>query len=255
MAEHKQNRSNRKKKQWIPKQITQNQEEKKNSQDIPDIPLANLVKVMHETPLISDELREVYKHQIAETYCMLIMDEITQLYSYVENLNDIFKGFLHCSLELKLREDFIISNLAMHTRVIFEIILNQLIVKKFNKKITRDMGIMDKILIVKSYVTNMVEINSFFELSEYASELMHPKDLNHGISFWDYLIYMLTAFKKVIEVSLKLFSTEILIKRTKNTENKENTYKTSICRYWEQGDCPFGERCCYAHGKNELQDR
>jgi len=34
---------------------------------------------------------------------------------------------------------------------------------------------------------------------------------------------------------------------------KEVKYKTEICRNWQEGNCPFGESCVYAHGIEELR--
>ncbi|CAI9764800.1 unnamed protein product [Fraxinus pennsylvanica] len=34
---------------------------------------------------------------------------------------------------------------------------------------------------------------------------------------------------------------------------KTVSWKTIICTKWARGQCPFGERCCYAHGPSELQ--
>eukprot|EP00405_Crypthecodinium_cohnii_P024172 CAMPEP_0206489512 /NCGR_PEP_ID=MMETSP0324_2-20121206/43306_1 /ASSEMBLY_ACC=CAM_ASM_000836 /TAXON_ID=2866 /ORGANISM="Crypthecodinium cohnii, Strain Seligo" /LENGTH=226 /DNA_ID=CAMNT_0053969249 /DNA_START=103 /DNA_END=784 /DNA_ORIENTATION=+ len=31
--------------------------------------------------------------------------------------------------------------------------------------------------------------------------------------------------------------------------------KTRICKYWQEGDCPFGSDCRFAHGNNDLQSR
>lgn len=29
-------------------------------------------------------------------------------------------------------------------------------------------------------------------------------------------------------------------------------HKTEMCRNWENGDCPYGTQCAYAHGNDEL---
>ena len=31
--------------------------------------------------------------------------------------------------------------------------------------------------------------------------------------------------------------------------------KTEICRFWRNGECQRGDRCKYAHGEDELQQR
>ena len=32
-------------------------------------------------------------------------------------------------------------------------------------------------------------------------------------------------------------------------------FKTELCRNWELGQCPFGQKCTFAHGPNELRQK
>jgi len=33
-------------------------------------------------------------------------------------------------------------------------------------------------------------------------------------------------------------------------------YKTVMCKFWNQGkDCPYGNECNYAHGRNQIKQR
>lgn len=47
------------------------------------------------------------------------------------------------------------------------------------------------------------------------------------------------------------------IKITNNKErNNRNLYKTELCDTYEEfGECPYGPRCRYAHGKHELKEK
>src|SRR5574343_76875 len=31
-------------------------------------------------------------------------------------------------------------------------------------------------------------------------------------------------------------------------------YKSEICKYWENGNCPYGKKCIFAHGAEELRN-
>jgi len=32
-------------------------------------------------------------------------------------------------------------------------------------------------------------------------------------------------------------------------------YKTELCKYFSQGNCPYATRCSFAHGQHELKDK
>mmetsp|Transcript_32795 Transcript_32795/g.29662 ORF Transcript_32795/g.29662 Transcript_32795/m.29662 type:complete len:99 (+) Transcript_32795:400-696(+) len=37
-------------------------------------------------------------------------------------------------------------------------------------------------------------------------------------------------------------------------EDYKRKYKTEMCKNWElKGQCKFGDKCCFAHGKHELK--
>jgi len=39
-----------------------------------------------------------------------------------------------------------------------------------------------------------------------------------------------------------------------SSEEKDNRYKTELCRNWEEyGRCPYGKKCLFAHGADELR--
>mmetsp|Transcript_18419 Transcript_18419/g.36171 ORF Transcript_18419/g.36171 Transcript_18419/m.36171 type:complete len:898 (-) Transcript_18419:46-2739(-) len=53
----------------------------------------------------------------------------------------------------------------------------------------------------------------------------------------------------------EITSTEDGIEKKTIVQHNEN-YKVSICKHWKQtGDCPFGQRCHFAHGVQELRQR
>lgn len=35
---------------------------------------------------------------------------------------------------------------------------------------------------------------------------------------------------------------------------RQQKYKSEICKYWENGLCPYGSRCMYAHGNKDLRN-
>ncbi|GBG29058.1 mRNA 3'-end-processing protein YTH1 [Hondaea fermentalgiana] len=54
---------------------------------------------------------------------------------------------------------------------------------------------------------------------------------------------------------MEITSTEDGIEKKTIVQHNEN-YKVSICKHWKQtGDCPFGQRCHFAHGVQELRQR
>ena len=40
-----------------------------------------------------------------------------------------------------------------------------------------------------------------------------------------------------------------------NRVEQENRVKTEMCRNWETGICEYGEKCFFAHGKQELREK
>ncbi|ORX48552.1 hypothetical protein DM01DRAFT_1291868, partial [Hesseltinella vesiculosa] len=39
------------------------------------------------------------------------------------------------------------------------------------------------------------------------------------------------------------------------SEKKPELYKTEMCRNWEEmGQCRYGKKCCFAHGRTELRN-
>lgn len=44
-------------------------------------------------------------------------------------------------------------------------------------------------------------------------------------------------------------------KRPASEQDFRNKFKTELCRNWEDGICPFSEKCTFAHGDSELRDK
>lgn len=38
-------------------------------------------------------------------------------------------------------------------------------------------------------------------------------------------------------------------------EDFRRKYKTEICRFYESGNCKFGDNCAFAHGSKEVQEK
>ena len=44
--------------------------------------------------------------------------------------------------------------------------------------------------------------------------------------------------------------------RVKFIDDYRKKYKTEMCKNWElKGRCKFGSKCCFAHGRDELQEK
>ena len=45
------------------------------------------------------------------------------------------------------------------------------------------------------------------------------------------------------------------LKRPPKAEESQKKHKTEMCRKWESGNCEFGSKCAFAHGKHELKPK
>lgn len=39
-----------------------------------------------------------------------------------------------------------------------------------------------------------------------------------------------------------------------DSRTRQQKYKSEICKYWENGKCPYGARCIYAHGSRDQRN-
>jgi hypothetical protein len=60
----------------------------------------------------------------------------------------------------------------------------------------------------------------------------------------------------VIDVCPKKKKFNTVEERKVFVEEYKRKYKTEMCKNWElRGNCKFGDRCCFAHGKHELKGK
>lgn len=43
-------------------------------------------------------------------------------------------------------------------------------------------------------------------------------------------------------------------KQIDDSRVRQQKYKSEICKYWENSNCPYGPRCIYAHGSSDLRN-
>ncbi len=62
-----------------------------------------------------------------------------------------------------------------------------------------------------------------------------------------------TPLTDQIEAQKLLISADFVPSEHKSFTAFQQNYKTELCRNWESGYCEFGEKCTFAHGKEELR--
>jgi hypothetical protein len=78
---------------------------------------------------------------------------------------------------------------------------------------------------------------------------------NHQHDYADYVDFIdQTAFEIDVCPKRKKFNNPE--ERRQFIEDYRRKFKTELCKNWElRGQCKFGDKCCFAHGKHELKSK
>jgi hypothetical protein len=102
-----------------------------------------------------------------------------------------------------------------------------------------------------------------------APEIILILQSNHTITSMIMLIMLILSIKLLLRLSKNysrladLFSVCPKRKKFNNPEERRQfiedyrrKFKTELCKNWElRGQCKFGDKCCFAHGKHELKSK